>query len=79
MSRAPRRVYTLSEEQHKYLNDKAVTLTIKLKQPVSCRHVLDAFLLLGLDIDEPTLVHQLKSQLSTTRRRPRKKNGRQAE
>lgn len=69
MSRAPRRVYTLSEEQHEYLNDKAVSLTTKLKQPVSCRHVLDAFLSLGLDVDEPTLVCQLKNQLSTTRQR----------
>lgn len=69
MSRAHRRVYTLSEEQHEYLNDKAVSLTIKLKQPVSCRHVLDAFLSLGLDADEPALVRQLKSQLSTTRQR----------
>lgn len=77
MSRTPRRVYTLSEEQYQYLNSKAVWLTIKLKEAISCRQVLDA--LLGLDVDEPTLVQQLENQLNTPRRRLRNKIRRQPE
>ncbi|WP_436883037.1 hypothetical protein [Enterobacter asburiae] len=78
MSRAPRRVYTLSEEQYQSLNDKAVALTSKLKEPVSCRRVLDAFLSLGLNVDEPALTHQIQKQFNTTRGRPRK-HGRRVE
>lgn len=71
MSRTPRRAYALSEEQHQCLSQKAVTLTQSLNQPVSCRHVLDAFLSLGLDVDESELARQLDKQLNTTRRRTR--------
>ncbi|WP_439412567.1 hypothetical protein [Enterobacter ludwigii] len=69
MSSAPRKAFTITAEQHQYLNHKAVLLTQLLKRPVSSRHILDAFLTLGMDIDEQLLARQLQKDFRRKTRR----------
>lgn len=60
------RSYSLSAEQHQYLNRRAVAFTQELNRPVSCRQILDALLMLGQisDIGDEQLLQQLKRRFN---------------
>ncbi|MBC8950059.1 hypothetical protein Xets_02808 [Xenorhabdus sp. TS4] len=67
--------YYLSAKHHELLNEHAVNLTSLLNQPVSCRNVLEAVIILLPTINSIVLAQKVLDNTHTPRRGRKTING----